>query len=615
MVQPCGSRARIDQLRAAHPVKQRQLTASSSENGVTGGAISPDGKSLAYADLRGIHVQSIDTGGVHDLPEPESFGGSQVDWTIVPTWSRDSTKFLANAVPHGRAPSVWLFSLNGGPPRKLRNNAFAWTLSRDSSWVAFGANLSKLYYREMWLMRPDGDDAHKLYEADENNAFLGAEWSPDGQRLAYVNLYQGEDTNRLSIETRDLKGGPSVNAVSLPFGLADWTWSPDGRIITSFPDGDNPRAGTCNFWQTRVDPHTGKPLDKPKRLTDWSGFCMDQLSTSADGMRLTFRRSSTQSVIYIADLQANGNRMSTPRRLNLTEGRSYPAGWTADSNAVVFASDHLGQRGIFKQSLDTDTAEAVATDLGDRLPLPWGGGLIHKEVPRVSPDGAWILHLILPVKNGSSSPVRLVRIPAAGGPPQLVLTTSLGAAHSLHCARSPSKLCVIAELAVDRRQLIFTAFDVMKGRDREVARFPIQPTPDAEYAWDLSPEGDRIAILRRSEGTIHLLFLDSHASQEMPVEHWSDLQSVDWAADGKNLFVSALTETGSRLLQVDSRRNAHLLWKAKANVRPVSTPFMEGPSTPMEGHSPPWAVPSPDGRHLAICVWSTSANMWMMENF
>jgi hypothetical protein len=35
----------------------------------------------------------------------------------------------------------------------------------------------------------------------------------------------------------------------------------------------------------------------------------------------------------------------------------------------------------------------------------------------------------------------------------------------------------------------------------------------------------------------------------------------------------------------------------------------------MGGPSAPWAVPSPDGRHVAIYSWTLSANMWMMENF
>jgi len=29
----------------------------------------------------------------------------------------------------------------------------------------------------------------------------------------------------------------------------------------------------------------------------------------------------------------------------------------------------------------------------------------------------------------------------------------------------------------------------------------------------------------------------------------------------------------------------------------------------------PSALPSPDGRHLAIYDWKLSANMWMMESF
>jgi serine/threonine protein kinase len=45
--------------------KQRQLTINSSENAVVSGAVSPDGKYLAYADLQGIHVKVIDKGGAY----------------------------------------------------------------------------------------------------------------------------------------------------------------------------------------------------------------------------------------------------------------------------------------------------------------------------------------------------------------------------------------------------------------------------------------------------------------------------------------------------------------------------------------------------------------------
>ena len=54
-------------------MKQRQLTTNSSENAVTGGAISPDGRYLAYADLDGIHVKLIETGETRNVPQPEEF--------------------------------------------------------------------------------------------------------------------------------------------------------------------------------------------------------------------------------------------------------------------------------------------------------------------------------------------------------------------------------------------------------------------------------------------------------------------------------------------------------------------------------------------------------------
>jgi hypothetical protein len=55
------------------------------------------------------------------------------------------------------------------------------------------------------------------------------------------------DKYELSIESRALKGGPATTAISFPFSMEDWTWSPDGPIIASVPDPANSRSNTCNF--------------------------------------------------------------------------------------------------------------------------------------------------------------------------------------------------------------------------------------------------------------------------------------------------------------------------------------------------------------------------------
>jgi hypothetical protein len=166
----------------------------------------------------------------------------------------------------------------------------------------------------------------------------------------------------------------------------------------------------------------------------------------------------------------------------------------------------------------------------------------------------------------------------------------------------------MAERAPDRKQLVFTAFDLLKGRTRELMRFATSPTPDAEYAWDLSPDGTRIAILRRSETTIRILSLSGQPSEEVIGKRMGSLETVDWAANGRGLFVSSIREGGSALSHLDLKGNTHLLWETKGTVEPSITTFVGGPSAP-------WVVPSPDGRHLAICVWTLNANIWMLENF
>lgn len=446
-------------------------------------------------------------------------------------------------------------------------------------------------------MRPDGTQARKLYDAGENNTFLGADWSPDGHRLGYVRKNQAN----IVLESRDLVGGPPM--LALPNGVADWEWSPDGRMIYSlFEPGLT--GDSCNFWELRIDTHTGKPLEALKRLTNWAGFCMDNPNSTADGKRLTFRKWSWNGSVYVAELEANGTRLKPPRRLTLNEGRNYPGAWTPDSKAVVFGSYVDGHWRILKQLLDQENSEPITTkEEGDVA-----GG-------RMSPDGAWILYVALPRERGSASRLpQLMRVPVKGGPPQTVFAAPIYGEFS--CSRSPSTLCAIAEQTPDLKQLIFTAFDPVRGRGEELIRFgidakarldPIAP----DYVWDLSPDGTRIAILKYSEGRIHVLPLNGQARQEITAKGWNSLLSANWAADGKGLFVSSATKTGSALLHVDLQGKAHILWEQKGSIAPWNGPFTQW----LGGPTAPRAVASPDGRHLAIYSRSWSANMWMMENF
>jgi Tol biopolymer transport system component len=545
-------------------VTQRQLTENSSENAVGSGAISPDGKYLAYSDAKGMHCKVIETGETRAIPQPPDFNGIQVNWGFAPVWADNGTSLIGNALISGQRPSIWTVPVMGGAPRKLRDNAFAYAVSRDGSRVAFAAKHGGIRWREMWVMRPDGTRVQKLYEADAHYDFGGADWSPDGQRLAYSRPRVVADKFENSIESRDLKGGPPATIMASAIGVIDWCWSPDGRFIYSLAEPD-PNGNSCNLWAMRVDARTGEPREQPRRLSNWAGFCMDAPSATADGKRLTFRKWSWQGSVYVADLNANGTRITTPSRLTLSEGRNYPKAWTGDSKAVIFQSNRNGHWGIFKQSLNDDTTIPIVTGPGDAYE------------PRISPDSAWILYVLYPKNGGLSAPAQLMRVPVAGGPPQLVFEAQGG--YEMHrCAKSRAKFCTIAERSSDGKQIVFTSFDPLEGRGRELNRFDIEP--NAECGWDLSPDGTQIAVLRHFSDRIHILSVVGQHSWEIAVRGRHSMQSVDWSADGKGLLVSSAVPEGSALLQVDLDGNAHVLWEQRGNNMPSTQDGFGGPSAP-----------------------------------
>ncbi len=81
------------------------------------------------------------------------------------------------------------------------------------------------------------------------------------------------------------------------------------------------------------------------------------------------------------------------------------------------------------------------------------------------------------------------------------------------------------------------------------------------------------------------------------LKEWSSINAIDWAADGRGLWVSAATTTGtSALLNVDLTGRTRPIWE--------QTKMVVG-----------WAIPSPDGRYLALWQASGSSNVWMVENF
>jgi DNA-binding winged helix-turn-helix (wHTH) protein/Tol biopolymer transport system component len=584
--------------------KTTQLIANSFENPITSSAISPDGKYLAFTDdTRRMRIRLLETGETQTIPEPESLKGNSVDWAIA-AWLPDNTRFIANARQPGgfasiagrfrlaansrptgltetrisEAASIWVVSVLGKPPQKLRDDANAFSVSLDGSSIAFGTNPGPLGDREIWLMDAKGLQARKLYDAPEKTAIGDLQWSGDGQRAIYLEVTA--ENGRLV--SRDLRGGPAIPLVQYSYSgwnLTDFVSLPDGRVMY---------VRGSNFWELRMDPRNGGRAGEPRQVTDWSGLWLGLTSATSDGKRLVFQRSTPQTTVNVADIEANGTHLSPARHLTLNEYSNAAETWTPDSRAVVFRSRRNGNGRLFRQALNSDIEE----------PLVMGAERVGGSA--ISPDGAWLFYfqfLQCEAQPASCETVfPLMRIPIHGGEPRQVLVLTTEPYSRPRCTFAPADLCAIVEQSADGKPLIFTAFDALKGRGAEIARFETEP--GGYYSWGLSPDGTRIAIVKEGDNQIHIVSLKSDAPQEVAVKHWTNLDGVIfWAADGKGWFISSRSEMSDVLLHVDLQGDAHPLWSSNGRGSKVQ------------------ALPSPDGRHLAIVATACNNNVWMMENF
>jgi eukaryotic-like serine/threonine-protein kinase len=562
---------------------QRQLTANSPDNPVLAAAISPDGKFLAYSDANGFHLRLISSGETRQLTLPSGlavasvFSGAPETLGSPLSWFPDGSKVLITGTAAGETPSLWAVSILGGATRKLRDGAAAASVSPDGSQIAFLGDYDAGSARGIWVSTADGDDPRRLITAQGGEHFNQVAWSPNGQRLAYSKGLAGTGIYMSAIESVNLKGGPPIRILSSP-KLQGFCWLPDGRIVYSLRQSVMTGADS-NLWEVRTINQTGEPAGEPRQLTNWPEFSFSGFTVTADGKQMEFLRLTAKAHVYVGELDAKGTRLNNTRRLTFDEHFEWPERWTPDSRAVVFWSDRNGSWDIFKQTLDKNAAAEL-------LPL----GSEPKYYASFSPDGQWILYMALPEARlpGGSVPVRIMRVPVSGGPPELVLT-ALGTT-DIHCTRAPANLCVFDEQ--QQGHLMFTSVDPLKGRGHELASVDIEPSQIT--AWDLSPDGSQVAMSR--EGRIRLLSLKSGVITDLAIRGWNSFGEVDWSADGNALFVSSQTSQDTTLLRVDLRGEPRALWHRNN--------FMETKG-----------IPSPDGRHLAVAGWTTDSNVWMIEDF
>ena len=556
------SHPRLETPSPREPVLTR-MTANPPDLPIESALISPDGRYVAYADPTGIQVRLIDTGETQRLPDTKGMN--------VYAWSGDSTKIRASRCETGTCTG-WSISLVGNS--RYRSDG-SWPEGEAVFAMPGGSRLLRATTsNEIKLDMLDGSAPRVI--ARDLGSFMPRSAGGRTSRLA-----PSADGTRVLFTTGDFAG---IQSVSVEGGkprtvwraqqgwyIADLVDLPNHRMIVVI-DRAAPERGMA-LHELRTDP-SGAVVGEPRRLTDWRPEFMGHTRASADGKRVVFLSNTAQSDVYVADFQMRSSSLSAPRRLTLDERRDYPTAWTPDSRSILFTSTRNGTADIFRQDIDSDTAEPLVVGPGDQV------------FGRVTSDGQWILYLD---SVSPPAPMRIMRAPLRGGASQPLFVVHDFA--GCHC--SPRGPCVV--LYTEGAEMVVSAVDPVAGKGGELTRVPGNTS-----AATISADGAGLAFVAPGENgrqnRIRVVSFTGKPARDISVPQANWLASLDGLSDGSGFFSLDNTTNRRNLLFIRPDGTSQVLW---------SPPGLGGG----------WAIPAPDGKHVAINAEITQSNIWLMTDF
>ncbi len=199
--------------------------------------ISHDGRFLAFArrirqgppdEIAGISIRDLARDGA--IRTLDTLRGN-------PRWSPDGKRLLV-AVGKGEVPGTamssmeaWVMNADGSAPRKLAipqtDQVDDW--SPEGSWILTDSHRDKDAGYQIYRMRLDGSDAHRLTTTGKGVLNLDGRISPDGRQIAYFRI--GDRESGIWVMNADGSHPRQVFKAlesAIPGGPS---WSPDGQKI------------------------------------------------------------------------------------------------------------------------------------------------------------------------------------------------------------------------------------------------------------------------------------------------------------------------------------------------------------------------------------------------
>jgi eukaryotic-like serine/threonine-protein kinase len=421
----------------------------SSESNLSGPALSPDGKMVAYIQERG---------GRADLYVSRVAGGERVRLTNDgsqkddPQFSPDGEKIVfVRLVANSAQPELCVVPALGGNIVPLVSGAALPAWSPDGARLAF--ILKKQGEAEtLATSAADGSGLRMILKSDDVYPFFGRiAWSPDGGLLAVSRSRGG--MNR-EIWTVPSQGGTAARLTKDQQGIVSDmpVFMPDGRGIVHRSN----RGGASNLWW---QPLEDKP---PVQLTTGPG--PDTSPSVARNDTIAFLNSRSRNTLLVYFLSDGASTTL------LTDGsRLWAPSFSPDGKEIAYSRDQPdGSWHLWVLPSEGGTARQVTS------------GKVPEIYPRFSPDGAAIYF-----NTWGKEPLSIWSVPSGGGPAKSMTAPNAGSD-------------AYGDVSPDGRSLVFTRTEngishiYISSTDGKGEAHRVADTPGTVPRW--SPDGKWISF-------------------------------------------------------------------------------------------------------------------------
>jgi Tol biopolymer transport system component len=538
----------------------------------TSGAVSPDGRTLAYVDrdTGDLAVRDLETGSNRRLTVD---GNNWEQWAQSTAFSPDGQQIAFVWWAKTKRDEIRIVDAKGtnlAVPRRLVDrpdidwfNVTDW--SRDGKWLAatYGKAGGQVHLARIVVADGTVQELRALDSRPTKVLF-----SPDGRYVAYDVLRDNNADDR-DIVVRGLLDRTESYVASAPGYEVLMGWSPDGSMLVFASD----RSGVNSLWVTTM--HEGKASSEPRKV--YANVGDEALGLTVRGalfVGVTAGRLELNLVVVDA---ATGKRLGEPERpVHARIGPTRSPSWSRDGTQLAFAVMG-GRAGQGRMLAVRDTRTGHVRDLQTSLQ--------NVNFPRWSPDGRYIV-VQGTDRTGADG---IFRIAVDTGEVMPVVKSSDGV-FNFWPSWSADGQRVYFSRSSKGGQTSAIERDLETGREREFSgvRSGIA-SPDGRFLLESPWRDGRIAELKlvpTAGGDPRVVYGVSEGG----------LPWADWTPDGKHILVKHVGKDRDDVLLIPIDGGA-----------PVKLD--------LPGARWGWMAMHPDGKRIAYLAGKQEEEVWVIENF